>query len=186
MKVVVVDQFDDILLPILNSMRSVRVSSGTSIDGSAEGTVGTTVSSSLADFKFIEVSDLHDLLEQSILDVDFNISKLFISDTIYDLNADLIKSMDVDDSSLCLISLGGSSSNITTAATAFFAVTDVELIGISPSVVIKAKFPKGFLYMKSKFKDEGCLEDLSYAIAILKYLGVDPLKIKGCVEKFSV
>jgi UDP-N-acetylmuramoyl-tripeptide--D-alanyl-D-alanine ligase len=60
-----------------------------------------------------------------------------------------------------------------------------ELATTGYSLVVKALFPKGWLYLKSKLIGDYNFENLLAAACIGKYFGVDPLLIQKALEEYT-
>jgi len=60
-----------------------------------------------------------------------------------------------------------------------------ELATTGYNLVVKALFPKGWLYLKSKLIGDYNFENLLAAACVGKYFGVDPLRIQEALDEYS-
>jgi len=60
-----------------------------------------------------------------------------------------------------------------------------EIVEHSPKLVFKAKFPKGWLYLRTNLAGGYNLENAMAAVCIGKYFGVDPLDISQAIEAYK-
>lgn len=60
-----------------------------------------------------------------------------------------------------------------------------EIAGTGNYLVVKALFPKGWLYLKSKLIGNYNFENLLAAACVGKYFGVDPLQIQEAIEEYT-
>ena len=60
-----------------------------------------------------------------------------------------------------------------------------EIVNSSPMLVLKAKFPKGWLYTKTNLAGGYNLENVMAAICIGDYFGVNPLEICDAIESYK-
>jgi len=60
-----------------------------------------------------------------------------------------------------------------------------EIVQHSPTLVFKAKFPKGWLYLKTNLAGGYNLENAMAAVCIGNYFGVDPLEIADAIEGYK-
>ncbi len=60
-----------------------------------------------------------------------------------------------------------------------------EIVQYSPTLVFKAKFPKGWLYLKTNIAGGYNLENAMAAVCVGNYFGVDPLEIAEAIEAYK-
>jgi UDP-N-acetylmuramoyl-tripeptide--D-alanyl-D-alanine ligase len=60
-----------------------------------------------------------------------------------------------------------------------------EIVQSSPLLVFKAKFPKGWLYIKTNLAGKYNLENALAAVCIGNYFGIDPLDIGAAIEAYK-
>ena len=60
-----------------------------------------------------------------------------------------------------------------------------EIVQHSPTLVFRAKFPKGWLYLKTNLAGGYNLENAMAAVCVGNYFGVDPLEIAEAIEAYK-